>query len=194
MSLQITADLTKFARQIRALGENAPLAAARALNRTIASVQTAAVRDVATDMGITQASVRKGMAIEKATRATLRATLTVTGRRLPLSAFNAKGPEPSRGRGRVTYRIGRGARTTVPGAFFATMRSGHRGVFRRIGTSSRRSNKSWGPNLPIRELRGPSLPHVFTADKIAEARAALADELLPKNLAHEISFLTRDVA
>jgi hypothetical protein len=181
MSLVVTADLTQFHREIRALGDRAPLAAARALNKSIASVQTQAVRDVAGDLGIAQKDVRRGMAIQRATRATLRATLTVTGRRIPLIAFRARGPEPSRGRGRVTYRIGASPRTTVAGAFIARMLSGHRGVFKRRAV----------PRLPIVELFGPSLPRVFTRAKIAAARTRLAGELLAKNLAHEIQFLVR---
>lgn len=179
MAIQITADISGFRRELRSLGTKAPLAAARALNRSMASVQTQAVRELAGDLGIAQRDVRRGMALQRATRSKLSATLTVTGRRIPLIAFKAKGPEPSRGRGRVTYRIGSRARTTVAGAFITTMRSGHRGVFRRRGI----------PRLPILELFGPSLPRVFTQAKITAARTRLAAELLAKNLAHEIRFL-----
>lgn len=175
MSVVVTADISRFQTQVRALGARAPLAAARALNRSMASVQTAAVRDVAADLHIAQKDVRRGFSLERATASTLLARLVVTGRRLPLLAFRAR--QTQRG---VSYDLGRG-RKVAGGAFIATMRSGHVGVFRR--RAARR--------LPILELFGPSLPRVFTAAKLAAARLRLAEELMRKNLAHEIAFLAR---
>jgi len=177
MAITVTVDISGMRRQLLAIGDKAPLAAARALNRSIASVQTAAVRDIASDLKLAQKDVRKGMTLERATRQTLRARLIVTGRRLALHAFRAR---PTRAG--VSYDLGRG-RTVAPGAFIATMRSRHIGVFRR--RDKRR--------LPIDELFGPSLPHVFTAARISAARAALAADLLRKNLTHEVEFLAREV-
>lgn len=178
MSVLVTADLSIFRRQIQALGDRAPLAAARALNRSIASVQTAAVREMAKDLNLAQKDVRKGLEIKRATRQSLLATLTVTSRRIVLLAFGAR--QTARG---VTYNLGRGRRLAA-GAFIAQMRSGHVGVFRRRGR----------PRLPLtRELRGPSLPRVFTREAIQSARERLAEDLLRKNLAHEVEFLVSGV-
>jgi hypothetical protein len=178
MSVLVTADLSTFRRQIAALGDKAPLAVARALNRSIASVQTAAVRDMAKDLNLAQKDVRKGLEITKATRQSLLATLRVTSKRLLLMAFGAR--QTAKG---VTYNLGRG-RTLAEGAFIAAMKSGHVGVFRRVGRA----------RLPLtRELRGPSLPHVFTAERIRAAREALAQDLLRKNLTHEVEFLVSGV-
>ena len=175
MSIVVTADLRQFEAQIRSLGARAPIAGSRALNRSIGTVQTAAVRAVAEDLKITQKDVRKAMALERSTPRNLFARLTVTGRRLALYAFRAR--PTLRG---VSYDLGRG-RKVLAGAFIATMRSTHVGVFKRRAKT----------RLPIDERFGPSLPHVFVARKIAEAREALAREALIKNLKHEIAFLVR---
>lgn len=187
MSITVAADLTQFHREIRALGDRAPIAASRALNRSIASVNTATVRAVAADTTIAQKFVRKAIEITKATPRVLLARLTVTGRRIPLIAFQARGPQPSRGKGQgVTYNLGRGRRRLASG-FIARVAStaqrvqgvGHLGVFVRRGLA----------RLPIVERFGPSLPHVFLQAAIDRARRRLALELLDKNLRHEVRFL-----
>lgn len=177
--IRVTADLSRFQIELRYLGAQAPLAAARALNRSGSSVQTAAVRAVAGDLKIAQKDVRPAMRLERATARSLVARLVVTGKRIALYAFRARQTRQG-----VTYDLGRGRRVAL-GAFIARMGTGHVGVFRRR-TAKR---------LPLsRELMGPSLPHVFTAAAIAAERERLAHELLQKNLRHEIAFLGRRAA
>ena len=151
----------------------------RAINRTAASEKTQAKRAIAADTGIKAGDVDKALTVAKATPEVAFATVTASGRRLPLIAFNARGPEPSRGRGRgVSYRLP-GGRGRVPTAFIATMRSGHRGVFTRTRLA--------GPRLPILELFGPSLPLVFIKKFLPEATTRSV-ATLAKNLRHEIEF------
>lgn len=151
-------------------------AEARALNRSGGSGRAVLVRGIATDLGIKQASVRELIQLQEATPERRIYRLTATGKRIPLIEFGAKGPEPSRGKGRgVSARVPGGA-GRYPRAFIATMRTGHRGVFERKGRA----------RLPIRELRVVSLPYVF--DKVAPEALARANEVLPKNLQHEIDF------
>src|SRR5512139_3635929 len=197
MAITITANTEAVQAELRRLGRDAPKAVARALNRTIQSVQTRAVRDVAKDLGIVQKAVRAAMKIRKATRTLLMASLAATGRRIPLIYFGARGPEPSRGRGRgVTYRL-TGGRTTIKEAFIASVPyinkatgevDTHRGVFRRMGIGARKSKGAWSMNLPIKQLYGPSVPHVFKKH-IDAALQQYADELLAKNMNHEVEYL-----
>lgn len=172
-------DLRETRQAFRKLKTNAPKAVMRALNRTMENVQTVAVRSVAADLGLRQADIREALEIQRATPANLRVRLIARGARIPLIAFGARGPEPSRGKGSgVTYRLP-GGRGRVPTGFIATMRSGHRGVFKRIARA----------RLPIVELKGPSVVQSFTKQLAAmQARAA---EQLPKNLEHEVQFLLR---
>ncbi len=170
-------DLGELKRELETMGREAPAIMARSLNRAQTAGQTATVRAVAQDTGLAQKYVKREIRVDRATRSQPVAVVEVAGRRIPLIAFSARGPEPSRGRGKgVSYRLPTG-RGRVPDAFIATMVSGHRGVFKR---KSRR-------RLPIVELFGPSIPKVFEKYLPTTFRPA-AEEALIKNLRHEIDF------
>jgi hypothetical protein len=83
--------------------------------------------------------------------------LNVAGEPVPLVAYPHR-----QGKRGVTVEVNRGKRTLVKSAFVATMRSGHKGVFRRSGTA----------RLPIEELRGSrpvdALLHRGESDAVAE--------------------------
>lgn len=180
MNVQVrlrSADAQRALRQLRA---RAPQAIARALNRAIVSARVVMTQAVAKDMGLKQADVKTALSVHEAKPGVERAVLVAKGLRLPLMKFGAKGPVPSRGRGRgVTYRIGNRGRGRAPNAFVATMRSGHTGVFMRKATA----------RLPIRELRGPSVVHVFRQHlDVGKARGG---EALVKNLQSEFRFVLR---
>src|SRR6185295_6722251 len=120
------------ARMLNAYPDRVTRATVRALNRGIASARTLMVREIARDTGLKSADVRNALPMREATANNLTATLAASLKRIPLIKFNARGPEPSRGKGRgVTYRL-TGSRGRHPNAFIATMGSGHRGVFARI--------------------------------------------------------------
>ena|SRR3990172_2558910 len=179
-------DLGTLKRDLEALGAQAPLVMARALNRAILSGQTAMVKTIGADTGIAAKNIKREIRIDKAQRTRPVAAIEIVGRRIPLIAFSARGPEPSRGRGRgVSYRLP-GGRGRISNAFIATMKSGHRGVFRRKPGARRHGEPPTRPQLPIFELRGPSIPHVF--EKHFPIFRAAAEESLLKNLASEISF------
>ena len=183
---QFTADIGKLQQDLLSIGRSAPLVMARAVNRAGTAGKTAMVKAVAADTGIQQKAITNEIRLSRASRSEPTFSVEVRGRRIPLIAFQARGPEPSRGRGRgVSYRLPTG-RGNAPSAFIATMRTGHRGVFKRIGSSSGKSRGAWSLNLPIVELRGPSLPHVFEKHVADFFRAA--EPSLLKNLASEISF------
>lgn len=65
--------------------------------------------------------------------------LDISGEPVPLVAY----PHRQARKG-VSVEVNRGKRTLIAGSFVATMRSGHKGVFRRRGKA----------RLPIEELRG----------------------------------------
>lgn len=164
-------------RAIRELGNRAPKAIARGLNRTASNVKVAMSRSIATDLRIKVGTVKNNIGIWNATPGRLVTQLTASNKRIPLIQFGARGPEPSRGRGRgVSVRLP-GGQSRLPKAFIATMRSGHRGVFKRRPGIHR---------LPIIELKGPSIARVFK--KHAAIGQARHTEQLEKNVAHEIEF------
>lgn len=162
-----------------------PRAVTRAINRTLTTVRAAAAREVAEDIGVPVRQVTERMDITKATFNRLAGRIRISGTRIPLVELRPAGPEPSRGKGRgVSYSLG-GQRRRIHQAFLATMRSGHRGVFRREPGAGR---------LPIIELRGPSIPRVAGKKAIRDAMHTLGLATLEKNLQHEVAFLRRGVA
>jgi hypothetical protein len=177
MSIQRFAfDLGTLKKDLETLGSQGPLVMARALNRAVTSGQTAMTKVIAADTGIASRAIKAEIKVDRAQRTKPVAAIEIAGRRIPLIAFQARGPEPSRGRGRgVSYRLPTG-RGRVGNAFIATMPSGHRGVFKRRAKA----------RLAITELHGPSLPHVF--EKHFPVFRAAAEAALVKNLASEISF------
>jgi len=179
---KLTLNTKQTERALDNLRLQAPIAIARALNKSIASGKTLMVRLVAQDMGVKQADIRDKVIVVPATHDHQTAALKASAKRIPLIDFNARGPEPSRGRGRgVTARMPGGA-GRYPNAFIAEMKSGHRGVFMRRDTR----------RLPIRELFGPSIAHVFV--KHVEIGLARAREQLVKNLQSELRFVMRQAA
>lgn len=174
----LTLDTTLSTKAFARLREQAPYAIARALNRSADSGKVAMAREMSRDLGMKVSDVRDQVTVVPAHTQKLVAQLMTSGKRIPLIKFGAKGPMPSRGRGKgVTYRIGR-ARRTLPNAFLARMRSGHVGVFQRSGPA----------RLPIHEKFGPSLPQVFRKFKLVGL--ARMREQLVKNLQHEFRFAT----
>lgn len=175
MKSNITLDTRELKKAIATLKGRFPTVMARVLKRTGTSARAVMVQAIAQDTGLPSTRVRKEIAINLVGQVGVQ--LQVAGYRIPLIDFQARGPEPSRGRGSgVSYKLGSGGRNRAPHAFIATMRSGHRGVFVRAGR----------PRLGIRELRGPSMAHVF--EKFLPLGAQRAEEALLTNLRSEIKY------
>lgn len=158
---------------LQALPLRSGRALVRSMNRAMVSGRTFVAPLIARDMGLTSTTVRASMSIKNATYDRPVAVLGSTLKRIPLIQFGARGPRPSRGRGR-----GVSARTPAgryPHAFIATMASGHEGVFERRGRS----------RLPIKELFGPSPGHVFA--KYRPQTMARIKESFQTNFDHEWS-------
>lgn len=170
--IEIRVDPHEVLDLLRDVKQGAARAITRTINRSLATVQTAVGREIARDTSLPVREVRKSLALSRATFQRLIGSVQVTGRRIPLLAFRAR--QTRRG---VSYRL-RGSRT-IASAFLATMRSGHRGVFKRVAKA----------RLPIRELRGPSLPHVASQRAITGAMLRVGHQAIEKNLLHEVQFL-----
>lgn len=155
----------------------------RALNRGIAAGETLMSREVARDMGLKVSVVKAALRRRNASANDPEARLAAGFKRIPLLDFGAKPQAISRGKGRgISYRIGAGnSRTRIESAFFATMGSGHSGIFKRVGKA----------RLGIHELRGPSIGQVFA--KFRPAALARAEEAFQTTLNHELGRLEAKV-
>lgn len=155
-----------------------PVAAPRALNKSVKAGQSVGVKQIAKDIGIKQGLVRKALKMVKAHRHCHRAILQVThNKRLTILQIDPQAKQLDSG---VRYRLGQ-KRQLIPQAFIAVMKSGHQGVFKRIGKS----------RLPIRELKGPGISHVFMKEAIQQAICETVENRWPLCLKHEIDFLAR---
>lgn len=182
VGVTLTLRTDQFEKAVRRLKATAPVAISRALNRAAGTTKTVMSRAVANDTGIKVGTSKDAMAIHPAMTTRLSARVEIKGKRIPLIDFRARGPEPSRGRGRgVTARL-KGGAGRYPRAFIATMKSGHRGVFERVGKA----------RLAIRELRGPSLAFVFV--KHQQAGLDAGEAALVKNLQHEFRWAVKQAA
>lgn len=173
---------------VRRLQERAPYLVVHAQNRAATSAVAVMARGAAADLRLKVSVVKAAIRIEPATQQHPVTRLIADAKRIPLINFGARGPEPSRGRGRgVTARTATGR---YPHGFIATVGKGrHRGVFaRKNEIRSRVGLKRSSPALPIRELRGPSIAHVL-AKHVAPATDRYY-ESLNTNLQHNFRYFT----
>lgn len=173
-------------------------AAVRALNRAMTTGRAFAARSIAAAAGLKVGTVRERLPIREATKDRPEARMSGKLTRIPLMAFKATGPRPSRGRGAgVKTRVPAAAgkyKNRYPHAFITTVtragrdgiHDGHEGVFVRVGSSTHKSAGAWSANLPIKQLYGPSLGHLLR--KIRPEAIATTQAAFEKNFAHEFQF------
>lgn len=156
-----------------------------ACNRVAVSVRAQAVREVRSVYpGFKASEARATMQIIRATREKPTAVVRVRGSRTPLVAFSARQNKTG-----VSVHIR--TRKTVKGAFIATMKSGHRGVFTRSGRFGRRGN----PKLErIKQLFSLSLPQALEQEQILSRLRPFAAERYKVELAREVKFRTSRVS
>jgi hypothetical protein len=177
-------------RRLLEIGADAPKASTRAINKTLAELKTAVVRIVTLETGITR---RAFLGTKKAPTDYLRerratytrqiAELGVSPLRIPLGALKPR--QTARG---VGYTLP-GGRGFVPGAFLATLRSGHVGVYHRAVPGERQTRGRAGRtfNLPIIEQFGPSPGRII--QRHMNDLTSRGDAALMKHMAHEIDWI-----
>ena len=141
--------------------------AARAGTRDGArTLRTRAARYVRGRKALPLRRVNEALAVRRPARVSSLSDVTfsvrASGRPVPLSAYPVR--QTRRG---VAVRVNRqGGRKTLPGAFLVTLRTGHLGVFRRVGK----------PRLPIRELYSSTVADTLRDREVpAEVLGAAAE-------------------
>ena len=144
----------------------------RACNRTATGTRTQVSKRVREKIRVKASVVKDHTKILKATPLKPEARVEVEGFPLPLSAF---GPRQTK-RG-VTVGIEKGKKRQLKeGAFFSTMKSGHKGVFKRQGKD----------RLPIDEKYGPNIPGIVSGNTWKKIEKYTNDRL-ERELDHEIN-------
>jgi hypothetical protein len=157
----------------RQLSREYPRAASAGLNRTADAARSLAVKEIARNIGAKQKTVRDATKVSKANPNKLEARVTAFGKRIPIYDLGAR--QTAKG---VTYKAGEKGRKLIPSAFIAEMKSGHVGVFKRIGKE----------RLPIVELKGPSVPVVFSRKTIQTVLLTMIDDRLQKEIDQALRF------
>lgn len=169
-----TTGTRETAAELTALGAQAPLAAARALNRTRVGVMALLLRTLNDVTGLPQARLRKSMRTFAATPERLETTITVYGGRDPLIKY---APAVQ-----TQHLPERGFKRRMPG-------SGHVGYFERApGSRHRRKGEPFAPHeLPIHEIYGPRITEFITDATLADIEA-YGTERLAAEMAREVNF------
>ncbi len=179
-----------------------PRGVAKVTSRAVNKVATSSRQEIATEvrkhLSIKAGDLKKrNITLRKASFSKLSATIGIKGGRISLAKLSAK--QTRRG---VTYKIGKvGSRKLAERAFIATMKSGHKGVYKRVSAMQEQQNNErskwfmppWAPaysagqskRLPITELKGPSVPQVF--QDIAQFAQAVHERKIAMNLESELA-------
>jgi hypothetical protein len=171
----VTFDASQVLKNVGNLPGAHRRAISRGLNKTAANVRTAASVAIRAKRSLSASTVRKALAIKQANPNHLVATLSVTGRPIPLKEYKAN--QTKRG---VTVKVTPGKPKLVGHrgnrAFIIAKIGGH--VFAREGKG----------RLPVKKLYGPSLPATFLQEEVRRAWTTAAQDALPKRLSEEIKF------
>jgi hypothetical protein len=158
----------------------------RALNKVAAQAKVAASKEIrAAGYGIKAAAIKQKITISHASIGQPTVTLRVYKKSIPLIHFSARQTQSG-----VSVNVKNG-RKIIYGAFIATMPTGHKGVFVRVGDKHKKNSKGIRSGLPIKELFGPSIGSAFSNEIVQRALVKLIHEKFPTILEHEIKFAGR---
>lgn len=175
------ARLRSIQKMLRDIPNAMPKVMSRGINRTSRSALAEIARKIAAEVKITQAAVKKGVKVTKATYTRWQSWLDLHTKRIPLIKFRARPLKKG-----ISYQIsksgGRKKITDPARPFKQTLPSGHVGIFRRHTPETKR--------LPIVELFGPSIGGVFEgAAGIAADVQMSTQEKLVKNIDQQIAYI-----
>lgn len=165
-------------------------AVAAALNHTIAKAKTGAARQIRTVYKIKQ----KDLSGKNGSLTTIRANpkkkiavLLAMGRPIPVFKFGARKRKDG-----VSVNI-MGSRKVIKGAFFATMKSGHKGVWGRgeyirgdFAWRKKRQRKR-GNDVPIEEIKTVSAPTALMNQIVLQVLDKRMRTDFKSRLAHELA-------
>ena len=160
----------------------------RALNKVAAQAKTAASKEIrAAGYNMKAAAIKQKITIKRAVSGDAVVVIRCSGRVIPLIQFWVSGGENGRP---VVVKVKNG-RKVLNNAFVATMPTGHRGIFERVGNKHKKNSKGIWSGLPIKQLFGPSIPAAFGNEVVQAALVRLVHEKFPAILEHEIKFAGR---
>lgn len=179
---------------LEGIRNGAEKAIASAVNKTMTGVKTDAGREIAKELNLSQARIKKDLYVSRMPNA----ALTARGRPVGLASFTGT-RQTAKG---VSVKVKK-MRAVLKHAFLATTKGGAQNVFWRAFKGPRakgpvgRASK-WPfqrlvyaalPKkfrLPVDRLAGPRVPDILSNDDVMKNVQVLGAERLTKNLAHEV--------
>ena len=165
----------------------------RAINDGLAGMKTDASSEIRAEINLTKSVVDATFKTVKASTTSLSGVFASTGKPVPLIEYGARQTQQG-----VSVQVKRGnPRSVVVGAFIATMKSGHKGVFWREWHQAIRKpvnrNIPYGKlpkqyRLPIAQRFGPRVPDILSNEPVMAAVLKKADERMHTNIDREINY------
>lgn len=179
MNLSASIDTTPIENLSRRFPKQAPAMISRAVNKTGVFARKRVVQELRDHINVKVGELkRRNVILKRGTREKPGATITITGSRIPLILFAANQIKSG-----TTYKIDpKGGREKIREAFITYanyMGVSKQAVFARKGKR----------RLPIRQLFGPSVPHVMIEEKVT---IDLKDEIqhkLEKEAASQVDYV-----
>jgi len=186
-------ELARIAREI-SVGI-IPDATRNAINRALTATRTAASKHIREEYNVAAGEIRETFVLRRANRDRLEGLAISRGFRIPLSRFRA-----SQTRRGVTVNVKKATgRRLLSRTFFGQGSLPSTRLFRRTGEPKRRPSKGTyagrmtrdgRPYLrePIKQLFGPSIPHMLATIGVQQQVLARAEEVYTSTLANELRF------
>jgi len=172
-----------------------PDATRNAINRALIATRTAASKHIREEYNVAAGEIRATFRLQRATSDRLEGLAISRGFRIPLSRFRAS--QTKRG---VTVNVKKSTgRRLLSRTFFGSGSLPSSRLFRRTGEPKRRPTKGTyagrmtrdgRPYLrePIKQLFGPSIPHMLATIGVQQQVLARAEEVYTSTLANELRF------
>lgn len=194
-------DVANVKAMLEGVKNGVPKVMKRAVDLTMGTVKTTVSREAGKVLNALQRDIKGNIGVRKYDTAAASGCVTIVGASLPVSIFKPKQTPTG-----VTVKIKKeGGYKLIKGAFIATMKSGHTGVFWREwhGKSASKSGKRWAKGIPRRvnpktipkdwrlkmhEIFTSSLPDVIGDTMPMAAILADAETNLQKNIEHELDY------
>lgn len=168
LNVNLTDNIKKIIQSVDASQAKITRATVRALNKTALWAKAEATRNLSKDTQIKQQLIRKRLWIIKATRNSMRALI-----RVGLYGMNSS----KLGNIKQMSKGAMAGKHMFEGAFIATMKTGHRGIFRRKGRTA----------LPIYEVTVPIGENVKKI--VNEMNNYKTERVFEKLFHHELNFI-----
>lgn len=177
-------DIAKVEREFRYIKGGAEKAMVSTINRVLPGMRKDAVEEVTGVYTAKATAVRNTMRIDKARPGRIEGKIVSTGGAIRDYQFKVtpRKVTKKRPKGGVKVQVRKDKGGVVKGSFIAKMRSGHVGVFKRIGSTRK-----------INELFGPAVPSMLKDEGAYTRVQQRADARLSKELDAQIDRILRGV-